>query len=109
MGMQYMSFIYDLYNKIDKIQEDRAMDTRYIEKMSNSLQAMIKVTDELNARLTNLEVTLRGIETVVNHYNMKIDRCEALMYEVLRKEGMGIESDEQILNETGQSFVSEDD
>lgn len=109
MGMQYMSFISDLYNRLDKIQEDRAMDTRYIEKMSNSLQAMIKVTDELNARLTNLEVTLRGIETAVNHYNMKVDRCEALMHEVLRKEGMGIESDEQILNETGQSFIREDD
>lgn len=85
------------------------MDTRYIEKMSNSLQAMIKVTDDINTRISNLEATIKGIELAVSHFEAKVERNEKLMQAILRKEGMGIQSDEDLLlSKTSEMYTGEE-
>lgn len=85
------------------------MDTRYIEKMSNSLQAMIKVTDDINTRIANLEATVRGIEIATSHFEAKVERNEKLMQAILRKEGMGIQSDEDLLlSKTSEMYTGEE-
>lgn len=85
------------------------MDTRYIEKMSNSLQAMIKVTDDINTRIANLEATVKGIEIAVSHFDAKVERNEKLMQAILRKEGMGIQSDEDLLlGKTDEMYTGEE-